>query len=453
MILVWHRADLRTHDHPALANAAARGQCLPCFVLDPRLLSTPYTGNNRIQWLYACLAALSESYRALGSSLVLVAGRPEQELLRLARETGAKAVYALRSYEPIGVARDARVKAALEAAGIELKFFAGDCILEPGSVLSGSGTHYKVFTPFWRTWSSLPMSEIQPTPKHLEPHAVPSLELPKISALLPLPEAGEHAAMQRLEQFIRRVGLHYETQRDLPSIEGTSRLSLDLHLGTISPRVAASRASQAGMTAWVRELCWRDFYRHILLAEPRLENEAFKSEWNTFPWREDALDLDAWRTGNTGYPIVDAGMRQLSSTGWMHNRVRMIVASFLCKHLLISWQSGEAHFNQLLLDGDLSSNNGGWQWSAGCGVDAAPYFRVFNPVTQGQKFDSSAEYIKRYIPELEGLPNNEAHQPWTGLRPPKSYPAPILPLTLGRDRFLETAKQHLKASNPENLLP
>ncbi len=443
MVLVWHRADLRTHDHPALASAVARGQVLPCFVLDPGLLVAPYTGNNRVQWLFACLQALSDSYAALGSSLVLCAGAPESELLRLARESGAKAVYALKSYEPIGMARDARVKAVLEAAGLEFKLFAGDCILEPGTVLNGNGSAYKVFTPFWRTWSGVPIPEVCATPQRLEPHGFLSLEFPNPIGFA-LPKAGEDAAWQRLENFVGRVGLLYESQRDFPALDGTSGLSLDLHLGTISPRVAANRAVKAGMTAWVRELCWRDFYRHILVAEPRLEKNAFRTDWNDFPWLEDALDFQAWQTGNTGYPIVDAGMRQLSSTGWMHNRVRMIVASFLCKHLLQNWQLGAAHFNDLLLDGDLASNNGGWQWSAGCGVDAAPYFRVFNPVTQGEKFDSSAEYIKRFVPELADLPNKEAHQPWTSLRPPKSYPAPILPLALGRDRFLETAKKHLK---------
>ncbi len=446
MILVWHRADLRTHDHPALARAAARGQVIPCFILDPSLLSAPYTGNNRVEWLYACLHALSESYQALGSSLLLLAGTPEAELLRLARESGAKAVYALKSYEPIGMTRDARVKQVLEAAGIEFRLLAGDCVLEPNSVLNGSGTMYKVFTPFWRTWSSIPIPQIAETPEKLEPHGFSGIKIPVPSSTIDLPKAGEIAAQHRLEQFIRQVGLHYETKRDIPSLNGTSRLSLDLHLGTLSPRVAAHQAAQAGMTAWVRELCWRDFYRHVLLAQPQLEHSAFRPEWNDFPWRDDVLDFETWQAGQTGYPIIDAGMRQLSSTGWMHNRVRMIVASFLCKHLLLPWQDGAAHFNNLLLDGDLASNNGGWQWSAGCGVDAAPYFRVFNPVTQGEKFDSSAEYIKRFVPELQNLANKEAHQPWTSLRPPKNYPAPMLPLAFGRDRFLGAAKRHLNSS-------
>jgi deoxyribodipyrimidine photo-lyase len=443
MILVWHRADLRTHDHPALASAARQGQVIPVFILDPNLLSTPYTGNNRVQWLYACLQALAESYQALGSSLLLLAGTPESELLRLARESGAKAVYALKSYEPIGMIRDAQIKQVLEASGIEFRLLPGDCVFEPNTVQNGSGTHYKVFTPFWRTWSSIPIPEIMATPKKLEAHGFLRLEFPVPLSTIILPKAGQEAAQHRLEQFIRHVGLHYETRRDIPSLNGTSRLSLDLHLGTLSVRYAAARAAQAGMTAWVRELCWRDFYRHVLVAQPHLEHQAFRAEWNDFPWRDDQLELETWQAGQTGYPIIDAGMRQLSRTGWMHNRVRMIVASFLCKHLLLPWQQGAAHFNDLLLDGDLASNNGGWQWSAGCGVDAAPYFRVFNPVTQGEKFDSSAEYIKSFVPELEGLSNKEAHQPWISIRPPKNYPAPMLPLAFGRDRFLETTKQHL----------
>ncbi|MFN3267180.1 MAG: cryptochrome/photolyase family protein [Deinococcales bacterium] len=444
MILVWHRADLRTHDHPALAHAAAQGQVLPCFVFDPKLLERSYSGNNRIQWLIACLRALDSSYQRLGSSLLLAAGAPESELLRLARAHNARAVYALKSLEPIGRERDARVRAALEQAGIEFKLFASDCVHEWGSIKNGSGASYKVFTPFWRAWSALPLPKLEPTPMRLEPHSVEGLEFPEPLCHIALPTAGEQAAQQRLERFIAQVGLFYDTKRDLPSLEGTSRLSLDFHLGTLSVRMAARRAQQAGMTAWVRELCWRDFYRHILADEPRLEHQAFRREWNDFPWRDAPDELEAWRTGNTGYPIVDAGMRQLQQTGWMHNRVRMIVASFLCKHLLIDWQRGAAHFNDLLFDGDLASNNGGWQWSAGCGVDAAPYFRVFNPVTQGEKFDPDAAYIKRYLPEIEALPTKEAHQPWISLRPPKSYADPIVPLGFGRERFLESAKRHLK---------
>jgi deoxyribodipyrimidine photo-lyase len=444
MILVWHRGDLRTHDHPALHEAASAGGVAPCFVLDPSLLKLPYSGNSRIAFLYANLRALDESYRSRGSGLVLRAGKPEEELLKLARESGATAVYALRSYEPVGRARDERVKRALEANGVMFRLLDGDCILEPGLVRTQTGSGYKVFTPFWRNWSALPLPAPLPAPKALEPHGLKSLEIPAAKASVKLPDAGENVALEVLKGFIRRVGLGYATQRNLPALDGTSRLSMYLHLGVISPRTAASVATRAGMTAWVRELCWRDFYRHILWDEPRLETEPFKVAWKDFPWRDSAADLERWTQGMTGFPIVDAGMRQLQTTGWMHNRVRMIVASFMTKHLLLNWQDGERVFNALLLDGDLANNNGGWQWVAGCGVDAAPYFRVFNPVSQGEKFDADAVYIKRFVPELEGLSAKEAHQPWTSLRPPKSYPDPMISLNEGRERFLETAKRHLR---------
>ncbi len=370
-------------------------------------------------------------------------GTPEEELLKLARESGANAIYALRSDEPIGRERDARVKELLEKNGIELKLFESDTIQQPGSIKSLSDTSYKVFTPFWKTWSSHSISTLA-TPKNLEPHQLISLEIPEPNAQVALPEAGETAAKVKLEHFIRNVGLHYESWRNTPAVDGTSQLSKYLHLGVISPRYAALRAQQAGMTGWVRELCWRDFYRHILFDEPRLAVEPFKPAWKNFPWRDSSGDFEAWKLGCTGYPIVDAGMRQLMTTGWMHNRVRMIVASFLTKHLLLDWQLGEAHFMELLIDGDLASNNGGWQWTAGCGVDAAPYFRVFNPVTQGEKFDVNAEYIQKFVPELRDLEPKFAHQPWTMTRPPKAYADPIVPLTFGRERFLETAKLHLK---------
>ncbi len=449
MIIVWHRADLRTHDHPALFEAAlkSQNQVLGTFILDPSLLKMPYSGRTRIAFLHANLHALNESYQGLGSNLVLRAGDPAKELLDLCRHSGAKAVYALESYEPVGVRRDAHVKKILNTAGIELRWFTGDVVQAPGTILTKTGGPYRVFTPFWRAWSSIPMVNPLPVPKHLEPHGISGLEIPEPAAKIPLPAAGEDAALKILEDFVRQVGLRYESLRDLPATHGTSRLSPYLHLGVLSVRQAAARAVRAGMTGWVRELCWRDFYRQILFEEPRLETEAFKPAWNDFPWRDAPDDLERWTEGMTGYPIVDAGMRQLRDTGWMHNRVRMIVASFLTKHLLISWQAGERVFNDRLVDGDLASNNGGWQWAAGCGVDAAPYFRVFNPVSQGQKFDADGAYIRQHVPELEGRTGLDVHQPWTSLRPPKTYPDPILPLGMGRDRFLETAKRHLKGKS------
>jgi deoxyribodipyrimidine photo-lyase len=450
MIFVWHRADLRTHDHPALELAlrsiggtnASGKRVVPVFVLDPGLLEMPYSGNSRVAFLYENLRALAESYRKLNSDLVVLYGSPEIELLRLARETGTKEIHALESLEPVGIRRDARVRAVLERNGIAFFLRPPDSIHVPGSVLSGSGGPYKVFTPFYRTWLGLGLPMPATTITRLEPHGLDSLPIPEPKASVPLPAAGQDAALARLEKFVRDAGAHYESRRDLPAVDGTSSLSPYFHLGVLSPRTAA-HAAQAH-TGWVRELAWRDFYRHILFEHPHLETSAFKPEWNDFPWRDSSHDLQAWTEGQTGYPIIDAGMRQLATTGWMHNRVRMIVASFLTKHLLIDWHEGERVFNDRLIDGDQASNNGGWQWATGCGVDAAPYFRVFNPVTQGEKFDPNAEYIKRFVPELEHLEPKLAHQPWTASRQPKGYPRPIVELKFGRDRFLEIAKRHLK---------
>jgi deoxyribodipyrimidine photo-lyase len=460
MIFVWHRADLRTHDHPALEFAlhsiwGANGpgkRIVPVFVLDPRLLEMPYSGKSRIAFLHGNLRSLAESYRKLNSTLVVLYGHPEVELLRFARETEAKEIHAIASLEPVGIRRDARVRAVLEQNGVQLVLSRADTIQAPGSVLSGSGGPYRVFTPFYRTWLGLglPMPTTTITrlePRNLKPHGLESMPIPEPKASVPLPAAGEDAALAMLEKFVRDGGAHYEARRDLPALEGTSSLSPHFHLGSLSPRTAANAAR--AHTGWVRELAWRDFYRHILFEHPHLETQAFKPEWNDFPWRDSSHDLQAWTEGQTGYPIIDAGMRQLASTGWMHNRVRMIVASFLTKHLLIDWHEGERIFNDRLIDGDQASNNGGWQWATGCGVDAAPYFRVFNPVTQGEKFDPDAEYIKRFVPELEHLETKIAHQPWTASRQPAGYPRPIVDLKFGRDRFLETAKRHLKGGNDQ----
>jgi deoxyribodipyrimidine photo-lyase len=425
------------------------------FVLDPVLLEMPYSGRSRIAFLQANLRALAENYQKLNSTLVVLYGHPEVELLRFAREHGAKEIHAIASLEPVGIRRDTKVRAVLEQNGIQLILSRSDTIQAPGSVLSGSGGPYKVFTPFYRTWTNLGLPPITPNISKLEPHGLPSMPIPEAKANVPLPEAGQEAALKILETFVRDAGTHYESRRDLPAVNGTSKLSPYLHLGILSVRSAAHAAR--AHTGWVRELAWRDFYRHILFENPHLETQAFKPEWNDFPWRNThteagKTDLQAWTEGQTGYPIIDAGMRQLASTGWMHNRVRMIVASFLTKHLLIDWHEGERIFNEHLIDGDQASNNGGWQWATGCGVDAAPYFRVFNPVTQGEKFDSNAEYIKRFVPELEHLEPKLAHQPWNASRQPKGYPRPIVELKFGRDRFLETAKRHLKGGSDQAML-
>jgi deoxyribodipyrimidine photo-lyase len=453
-VMVWHRADLRLHDHPALLAAIAQNTTIiPVFILDPLLLSPPYSGNNRVQFLYANLAALAKHYAAIGSRLVVRFGQPEQELLILLQESRASVVYAIRSHEPIGHERDTRVATVLQNNGASLQLFDGDTIIEPGLVRTGTGTGYRVFTPFWRTWSSIPWPAPRPAPSYLSAHDIASHDIPTSNSMVALPIAGEAAAIAQMQRFLRDHGRYYAESRNLPAQDGTSMLGSYLHLGVLGPRQAAQAAADAANGEWLRQLCWRDFYRHILWDEPRLASEAFKPVWNSFPWRDyrqnnstAASDLLAWQTGQTGYPLVDAGMRQLLTTGWMHNRVRMIVASFLTKHLLIDWRAGEAWFNQHLLDGDLAANNGGWQWTAGCGVDAAPYFRVFNPISQGEKFDPDGEYIARYLPELAALAPKERHQPSLLSRLAVNYPQPIIELAQGRERFLAVAKQHLRGA-------
>ena len=319
MILVWHRADLRTHDHPALELAVGTNapglRVVPVFVLDPSLLEMPYSGRSRIGFLYANLRALSENYHKLNSTLVVLYGSPEVELLRLMRETGAKQIHAIASLEPVGIRRDAKVRAVLEQNGIQLILSRSDTIQPPENVLSGSGGPYRVFTPFYRTWLGLGLPMSTPNITTLEPHGLQSMPIPETKVSIPLPTAGEDAAQAMLEQFVRERGAHYETRRDLPAVNGTSSLSPYFHLGILSPRTAAHAAR--AHTGWVRELAWRDFYRHILFEHPHLETSAFKPEWNDFPWRDPGTDLQAWTEGQTGYPIVDAGMRQLATTGWI----------------------------------------------------------------------------------------------------------------------------------------
>jgi deoxyribodipyrimidine photo-lyase len=453
-VIVWHRADLRLHDHPALLAATAKNTTvIPVFILDPALLGPPYSGNNRVQFLYANLHALAERYSAIGSRLVVRFGQPAVQLTLLVQESQAQAVYALRSHEPAGRERDLVVAKALQTTGIALDLFDGDTIIEPGLVRTAGGTGYRVFTPFWRAWSSLAWPHPGPALSYLTAHTLASATIPMPHSTVTLPMAGEQAAIAQMQRFLRDQGRFYSESRDFMAQNATSQLSSYLHLGILGPRQAAAAAAAAANSQWLRQLCWRDFYRHLLWDEPRLATEAFKLAWNSFPWRDHtqnnstaASDFLAWQTGQTGYPIIDAAMCQLIGTGWMHNRARMLVASFLTKHLLIDWRAGEAWFNQHLLDGDLANNNGGWQWTAGCGVDAAPYFRVFNPLTQGEKFDSDGDYIARYLPELAVLAPEARHQPSMLSRVACNYPQPIIELSQGRERFLAVAKQHLSGA-------
>ncbi|MBM7515595.1 cryptochrome/photolyase family protein [Nocardioides nitrophenolicus] len=399
--ILWFRRDLRLGDHPALLAAAADGPVLPLFVLDPVLWGA--SGDVRRAFLLRTLRALDADLRRHGPGLVVRAGRPETVLPALVAEVGARAVHVSADFAPYGAARDARVEEAL--GELPLVRTGSPYAIAPGRVLTGAGKPYQVFTPFHRAW----VEHGWRPPAASDPAAVewvgaPGDELPDepdVSAV-DLPEPGEAAALARWDAW---RGTAYDDVRDRPDLDATSRLSPDLRWGTIHPRtvLADLDARNPHAATFRKELAWREFYAHVLHHWPASAREYFRPELRGLPYITGAelrRRLDAWTAGRTGYPIVDAGMRQLLAEGWMHNRVRMIVASFLVKDLHVEWQHGARHFMTHLVDGDLASNQHNWQWVAGCGTDAAPYFRVFNPTTQAKKFDPDGAYVRRWVPEL-----------------------------------------------------
>jgi deoxyribodipyrimidine photo-lyase len=379
-------------------------------------------------------------------------------VLRAARAAGADAVYWNDEYEPALIERDRAVERALREAGIGVRRFHDRLLVPPGAVATREGRPFVVFTPFERACRELPPAAPLPPVTRLATHGLPGRPIATLEQLgfgvgagvAPWP-GGERAAARRLRDFLDRVG-DYAARRDVPAAESTSRLSADLKFGTVSARRIAAAAHDAAAAdlrvapsaaKLVSELRWRDFYAHVLFHFPHCERGAFRREYDGLKWPGDHAHFQAWRDGRTGYPIVDAGMRQLAATGWMHNRVRMIVASFLAKDLLLDWRLGERHFMRHLVDGDLASNNGGWQWAASTGTDAAPYFRVFNPTLQGQRYDPDGEYVRRWVPELRRLDPRWVHRPWEAPGRP-NYPEPIVDHALRRQEaialYAETAK-------------
>lgn len=457
-IIVLFRRDLRLADHPALAAAASTGApVIPLYVLDDVSPGDWKAGGASRWWLHGSLASLRNRLAELGSRLIIRRGDSRQVLLRLAQETKASAVFGTRGYEPWAKRLERDLNDKLAGAGIAFKRFPGHLLFEPESLRTKAGEPFRVFSPFWRTATHVdePKRPL-PTPDRLTApdHWPAGDELANLDLLPTQPDwaggmretwtPGEAGARARLDAFLKTALAGYKSGRDYPDRASTSMLSPHLAHGEISPRMcwhaakAAATghpATQAGLETYLKELGWREFSYHLLFHWPELPERPFRPEFAMFPWADNPALLTTWQRGRTGYPIVDAGMRQLWQTGWMHNRVRMVVGSFLVKHLLVPWQDGAAWFWDCLVDADLASNSASWQWIAGCGADAAPYFRIFNPVKQGQTFDARGDYVRRWVPELGSLPPAYIHAPWlapaetlgqAGVSLGETYPKPVV---------------------------
>ena len=461
--LLWFRNDLRLHDHAALHAAIEAGPVLPVFVLDLEAAGRWARGGASRWWLHHSLDALGHEIAGRGGRLVLVRGRAETELARLADAVGAGTVFAGPAVEPWARAQEQRVADTLARDGRALVLHRTVSLFDPEAIRTKAGSPYGVYTPFSRACFAAGVPAPLPPPSRLTtPSRAPKGEMLSKWGLLPTkPDwagglratwtPGEFGARARLEAFTGSVLDNYDVSRNLTAQDGTSMLSPHLHFGEISPAQiwhaasAAADTRQRGLTTYLKELLWREFSIHLLWHHPELPEQPLREEFAAMPWRHDPAGLAAWQRGRTGVPMVDAAMRQLWQIGWMHNRARMIVASFLVKHLLIPWQDGEAWFWDTLVDADLANNSANWQWVAGCGADAAPYFRVFNPVLQGVKFDPEGEYVRRFVPELAKLPTKHIHAPWdappdvlrkAGVRLGETYPEPLIGLSAGRGRAL-----------------
>jgi deoxyribodipyrimidine photo-lyase len=448
-IIVWFRQDLRLADNPALRAAAASGApILPLFVLDDETSGNWRWGGASRWWLHHSLAGLNKSLRR---HLVLRRGDAAKIIKALAKETKAQGVVWNRCYEPFALERDRRLAEELGKAGVVVETFNAALLHEPWEVKNRSGKPFQVFTPFWKTMRGMDVDRPHAAPRRMRLAKANSERLESWKLLPRYPDwakdfdwtPGEKAAHRALYDFLDDVK-DYAHARDIPARHGTSRLSPHLHWGELSPRqiwhAVRTHGHGTGHETFLKELGWREFCIQLLFHHPQLPSEPLDKRFETFKWRRSDKDFHAWTKGRTGIPIVDAGMRQLWQTGWMHNRVRMIVASFLIKHLGIHWRQGERWFWDTLVDADLGNNAANWQWVAGCGADAAPFFRVFNPVLQGKKFDPDGAYVRRYVPELKMVPDKHIHSPWEASQPPADYPAPIVDLATGRERALKSFK-------------
>lgn len=454
--IVWFGCDLRVDDNPALSDAAARGVVVPVYVYAPEEEAPWAPGAASRWWLDGSLRSLGAELSRRGSALVLRRGPSLAALEALAAECGATRVVWNRRYDPAAANRDATVEASLRARGIETRTFSASLLVEPAEACKRDGTPYRVFTPFWRNLRTLSIAEPVAAPKRLAaPSSLRSEALASLALLSAVDWAatmratwtpGEAGAGARADRFLATGIESYAESRDRPSGDGTSRLSPHLRFGEIGARRLWHRVRgameergdprfTASAEAWLRQLAWREFAWHLLVHFPHTAEAPLRPEFERFAWERDAVALRAWQRGRTGFPIVDAGMRELWATGWMHNRVRMIVASFLVKDLRISWLEGARWFWDTLVDADLADNSFGWQWTAGCGADAAPYFRVFNPALQAKKFDADGAYVRRWVPELAALDDRWIHEPHkapplalegAGVRLGETYPRPIV---------------------------
>jgi deoxyribodipyrimidine photo-lyase len=467
-VIVWFRRDLRLVDNPAWLEAAqAQRPIIPLFVIDSEQDDRWPPGSASRYWLHQALTDLQDTLHSHSSRLVIRQGPAKHAIPRLIEETGAMAVYWNRRYEPISTSSDNQLKKALRFAGIQATSFNGALLREPWEISTGGGQPYRVFTPYSRHYQRVDLiaAPVEEPKSIMAPEQWPeSIKLedlklePKIGWAESIAAAWKFCrrdALDRLTRFLEARLRDYSVDRDRPDLDGVSRLSPYLHFGQLGAReiwhaILDHERDQGRVTpganaqAFLRQLVWRDFAHHLLFHFPRTSDRPLREDFEQFPWRSDKAALEAWQQGRTGYPIVDAGMRQLWQTGWMHNRVRMIAASFLVKDLLISWRDGARWFWDTLVDADLANNTLGWQWVAGSGADAAPYFRIFNPTTQGKRFDPDGKYVRHWIPELKELPDAYIHEPWHCDKN-LEYPLPIVDHSEARQRALAAYKANRKS--------
>ncbi|MFY8215470.1 MAG: cryptochrome/photolyase family protein [Chthoniobacterales bacterium] len=464
----WFRRDLRISDNTAL-NAAAAGSdaVIPVYVVSDWQSGHRWTGPNRQAFLCGCLQSLDANLRAVGSRLVIRHGDAIAALLKLAHESGARAIYTNRDPDPFGMAVEAKLREKAAGVGVEVHVLKDACMHERDEVLTGASDPYRVFTPYSRSWlklpKTLPGSRIKTlvTPTSVASDFLPSLSTWNLSGAGDIIAPGERAARERLDAFLSGPISEYGDARDTPAGTTTSRLSQDLRFGLISIRLVVQKCEQFATGGapsvrdsarkFIAELIWREFYMQLLWHFPDVLDHEFSPKFRNVPWTGSDAAFDRWCRAETGFPIIDAAMRQLSQTGFMHNRPRMITSMFLTKDLHVDWRRGEQWFMQMLTDGEIASNNGGWQWSAGTGADAAPYFRIQNPWTQSARFDADGAYIKHWLPELAKVPAARLHSaPEDGRPLAPGYPLPMVDHSVERDRTLDTFKKHLSAFSSES---